>query len=103
MLNTHYGNIDIKEEIFEDLKKELVMVIDINGVEIKQGQIVLIHHEDVIRKAVVVEVFPDNPTVKEKGFWVDVSTHEGIEGMMSYILEVVYVRGCIRRYFDIVL
>jgi len=73
--------------MFEDLKKELVT--DINGIEIKRGQVVLIHQEDKTRKAVVVEVFMDNPTVKEKGFWVDVKTYdEGIEGIMSYILEV---------------
>lgn len=66
------------------------MVIDRNGVEIKTGQVVLVHQDGRTRRAVVVEPFPDNPTVNAPGHWVDINiNNEGIEGMPSYILEVV--------------
>jgi hypothetical protein len=65
------------------------MVVDKNGVEIKPGQTVLVHQDEGVRKAVVHKPFPDSPTVNTKGHWVDVSIEGlGLEGMMSYVLEV---------------
>ena len=64
------------------------MVFDKNGVEIKSGQHVLVHNDDQVRKAIVVEPFPDNPTVNAPGNWVDVNINNaGPEGMPSYVLD----------------
>ena len=74
--------------MFEDI---ITVVKDMNGVEIKSGQTVLVHQTDLlegIKIAIVEEVFPDNPTCNEPGFWVDIKDDIGVEGMMSYILEV---------------
>jgi hypothetical protein len=57
--------------------------------EIKKGQDVWIHQEDCSRKAKVVDVFLDNPTLSQEGFWVDVDDGSGVEGIMSYIIEVI--------------
>ena len=74
----------IKNHFMSD--KEIVK--DINGVEIKPGCLVLIHQMQETKKAVVVEVFPDNPTDSDFGYWIDVNAGNGIEGIMSYIIEV---------------
>lgn len=63
-------------------------VTDKNGVEIIKGQIVTVYQEEEIRKAKVVELFPNNPTVIFPGWWVDIDFGDGSRGMMSYILEV---------------
>ena len=65
------------------------MVTDMNGVEILKGAPVIVHQEEGQRTAQVVEPFPDRPTVNQPGWWVDVDSGDGVEGMMSYILEVV--------------
>lgn len=65
------------------------MVVDINGVEIKKGQTVIVHQEEGDRTAIVIEPFPDNPTEVHDGYWVDIDSGDGVEGMMSYILEVI--------------
>ena len=65
------------------------MVTDMNGVEIVKGQTVLVHQEEEIRRAKVIEPLLDSPTVNYPGYWVDIDSGDGIEGMMSYILEVV--------------
>lgn len=65
-------------------------VVDKNGVELKAGQKVLVHQLEETREAIVIEPFPDNPTVNEVGHWVDINIdNAGIEGMPSYILEVI--------------
>ncbi len=64
------------------------MVIDINGVQIIPGQTVLVHQEEETREALVDDVFPDQPTTNEPGFWVDIDFGDGLQGMMSYIIEV---------------
>lgn len=64
-------------------------VKDINGVEIKKGDTVIVHQEEGDRMATVIEPFPDCPTKNEPGHWVDINDGSGDEGMMSYILEVV--------------
>ena len=64
------------------------MVTDMNGVEIKKGCAVIIHQDDGTRTALVVQLFDDCPTVNQAGWWVDVDGGDGVEGMMSYILEV---------------
>lgn len=65
------------------------MVVDKNGVDLVAGQNVLVHQEDGIRKAVVVQPFDDAPTVNEQGHWVDINDGKGPEGMPSYLLEVI--------------
>ena len=67
------------------------MVVDMNGIEIKAGQCVKVHQDEGTRRAIVVKPFPDDPTVNEPGHWVDISDGSGLEGMMSYILEVEVV------------
>jgi len=64
-------------------------VVDKNGVEIVAGQLVRVHQDDGVGTAKVVEVLRENPTVLEPGFWVDIDGGDGVEGMMSYILEVI--------------
>jgi len=64
------------------------MVTDKNGVAIVSGQTVFVHQEEETRKAKVVEPFPDSPTVNAPGWWVDINFGDGIQGMMSYIIEV---------------
>jgi hypothetical protein len=67
-----------------------MMVVDKNGVEIKPGQIVLVHQLEGVRKAIVGTPFPDAPTTNESGHWVDVNINNaGLEGIPSYLLEVV--------------
>ena len=69
-------------------------VIDRNGIAIEGGQTVLVHQDDVTREALVVEPFPNTPTVNAPGHWVDVNIGgRGVEGMMSYILEVLTPKG----------
>jgi hypothetical protein len=68
---------------------ETQRVLDMNGVEIIKGANVIVHQEDGKHPAVVADVFPDSPTKKENGFWCDVDKGDGLEGMMSYIIEVV--------------
>jgi hypothetical protein len=65
------------------------MVVDMEGIEIHPGDEVCVHQEEGDRYARVIEPFPDNPTVNEPGFWVDIDDGRGAEGMMSYILEVI--------------
>lgn len=60
-----------------------------NKKEIKVGDKVFVNQDEGIVRAVVVELFPDNPTTNEKGFWVDVDAGKGVEGIMSYILQVI--------------
>ena len=64
------------------------MVTDMNGVEILKGASVIVHQEEGQRIAQVVEPFPGSPTVNQPGWWVDIDSGDGVEGMMSYILEV---------------
>lgn len=81
--------------MFDDiLKKRRTIVRDINGVEIKPGQTVIIHYtEEKPKKSKVIEVFSNNPTLSEIGFWVDVDDGSGVEGIMSYMIEVKNNRG----------
>jgi len=65
------------------------MVTDMNGIEILKGASVIVHQEEGQRTAQVVKPFPDNPTVIQPGWWVDIDSGDGVEGMMSYILEVI--------------
>ena len=60
-----------------------------NGVEIINGALVIIHQEEGQRTAHVVDVFHNCHTVNKPGWWVDIDGGDGPEGMMSYILEVV--------------
>lgn len=67
------------------------MITDKNGAEIIKGQTVLVHQEEGIREARVIELFPDRPTVNFPGWWVDIDFGDGVQEMMSYILEGVAV------------
>ena len=73
--------------MFNDIIKN--KVLDINGVEIKTGQLVLVHQKEKKILAKVEEVFIDKPTKNHFGYWVDINDGNGIEGMMSYVLEVI--------------
>ena len=64
-------------------------VLDMNGNVILKGQTVIVHQDEGEKVAMVVEPLPHCPTVNQKGHWVDIDSGEGVEGMMSYILEVV--------------
>jgi len=76
--------------MFNDLvKKKFHGVNDIHGKEITPGCKVLVHQTEGIREAIVIEVFSDRRTLQSPGFWVDIDAGDGIEGIMSYILEVI--------------
>ncbi len=64
------------------------LVVDMNGVPLLVGQEVKVHQEEGKTLATVVEVFSDSPTMNHVGHWVDIQREDGIEGMMSYVLEV---------------
>lgn len=75
---------------------EVIEVFDMNGVLLKKGQRVRVHQEDFISEAIVVDDFTNiSPTLKKPGWWVDIekcgdyTMYKGVEGMMSYILEVI--------------
>ncbi len=72
-----------------NIKDARKIVKDMNDVEIKAGQSVMVYQEEEIRVATVIEIFPDRPTGSEPGFWVDIDFGDGVQGMMSYILRVV--------------
>jgi len=65
------------------------MVKDRKGVEIKVGADVTVYQDEGPREATVVGVSTDQPTKNQPGFWVDIDDGSGVEGMMSYILEVI--------------
>jgi hypothetical protein len=49
-----------------------------------------LHQEEEVREAIIVQPFLDSPTINEPGHWVDVNiNNQGVEGIMSYILEVI--------------
>lgn len=64
---------------------------DVNGIEIKKGQTVTVCNANVFSGStyIVHKIFYDRPTRDHPGFWVDISSCCGIEGMMSYVLEIV--------------
>ena len=64
-------------------------VVDMNGNEILAGQMVMVRQDDGISYATVIKPMPDQPTVNQEGHWVDINKGGGIEGMPSYLLEVV--------------
>ena len=71
-------------------ESDRVIVRDRNDVEIKAGQRVLVHQDEGTRKAIVIKPFPDNPTVNEQGYWVDINIDSlGTFGMPSNLLEVI--------------
>jgi len=65
-------------------------VKDRNGRSIAKRQMVRVHFEDQEpREYEVVEVFPDNPTSNQPGYWIDVATEGGITCAMSYQCEIL--------------
>ena len=68
-------------------------VKDRTGKVINPGDRVLVFQEEDTRKATVHEVFPNLPTRTQPGHWVDLEIDDdfshGLEGVMSYILEVI--------------
>ena len=67
----------------------VVIVTDMNGVRIKEGDTVRVHQDDEKRIAKVVDIKDPMPTTKYPGWWVDIDGGQGVEGMMTYILEVL--------------
>ena len=82
--------VEARMEITMSRSTPRVIVLDTKGVKIKKGDSVLVHQYEGVRKSTVVDV-PIHPkaTVNEPGYWVDIDSGEGREGMMSYILEVI--------------
>ena len=77
----------------KNLFHEIDLAFDMNGTEITTGMKVLVH-QDHTTEAVVIQPFPRNPTVTRPGCWVDIEKgNEGVEGMPSFILEVVPAPG----------
>ncbi len=66
------------------------VVTDMNGTELKRGARVVVHQDEGDSLATVHDVFPDSPTARKRGHWVDIEkdAREGLEETMSYILEV---------------
>lgn len=68
----------------------MTVVKDKSSNPLVAGQRVRVHQDECVREAIVVEVFPDSPTVNCDGHWVDINIGgSGAEGMPSYILEVL--------------
>ncbi len=65
------------------------LVVDRLGVPIQVGHKVRVFQDEETTTGVVAEVMSDSPTVNEVGHWVDINRGEGLEGMMSYVLEVL--------------
>lgn len=65
------------------------VVNDMNGKPIDKGASVIVHQIEEVRRAKVVDVFPDRPTNNDVGYWIDIDFGGGSEGMMSYIVEVI--------------
>ena len=80
--------ISLSPFTFFELKKKK-MVVDMKGVEIKPKQIVKVHQDEEMSTAWVVKPFNNNPTQIEPGYWVDINKGGGIEGMPSYLLEII--------------
>ena len=73
------------------MKKHLYNAYDRNRNKLNKGDKVEVHQEEGISMAVVIEPYPDNPTVNEFGCWVDIAKDgELTEGMPSYLLEKKY-------------
>ena len=71
-------------------------ILDMNGVPLKNGQRVRVHQNDFVSEAIVIDDFTDNPPTKvQPGWWVDIEKcndyvmYKGVEGFMSYALEVI--------------
>jgi len=60
-----------------------------NGVGIEDGDMVRVHQKDGVRIAKVVDIQDPMPTLNQPGWWIDIDDGRGVEGMMSYILEVI--------------
>lgn len=66
------------------------MVVDRNGNPLEVGQKIRIFYDDQEPKdAIVLKIFEDVPTVLQAGYWLDVDTGKGPEGMMSYRVEIL--------------
>lgn len=74
---------------------ESIDITDMNGQPILEGSRVRVHQEEEISLATVMDVSLNSPTVRDNGWWVDIEKDDkqGLEGMMSYILEVIYDEG----------
>lgn len=64
------------------------VVYDMFGVELGVGMEVRVHQEEEVTLAVIEEI-TSSPTKLQAGYWIDVERGEGLEGMPSYILEVI--------------
>lgn len=64
-------------------------VYDKNGEKIKLGQNVLVHQDDKVSEAQVFEIFYDRCTLANDGCWIYIYRSGGLEGMPSYLLEVI--------------
>jgi hypothetical protein len=69
----------------------LSKITDMFGKELKARQIVKVHQDDEVSTAWIVDTFAKDPspTVNEAGWWVDINKGCGVEGMPSYLLEVL--------------
>ena len=64
-------------------------IVDMNGVTISNGDMVRVHQDEGPRISKVVDISDPVPTLNSPGWWVDIDSGDGVEGMMSYILEVL--------------
>lgn len=73
----------------------MIIVMDMNGVPIYEGDRVKVHQEEEVSLATVMDISNPVPTKRSNGYWVDIEKDDkqGLEGMMSYILEVVEGEG----------
>jgi hypothetical protein len=65
------------------------IIRDMGGRRVTVGSKVRVHQEDRIRTAVVHKLQLNQPTKNAPGYWVDIDSGEGLEGMPSYLLEVI--------------
>lgn len=65
------------------------VAVDRNGVHLHPEQRALRHSDVGTEEVTVVDIFLDRPTLNQVGYWIDIRSEHGVEGVPSYCLEVV--------------
>jgi len=63
--------------------------LDRKDVEINNGDYVIVYQDDKRSLGKVVDATPNRETVNEHGYWIDIDRGDGIDGIPSYLLEVI--------------
>ena len=81
------------------MKHNICTVVDINGVAIRPGQVVKVYQTPGVRKAVVIQSYPDSPCVQQEGYkGIDLCIGKGTRQNVELALDI----GRKKRNFEIV-